>query len=207
MLFYFYPELSQRVPLFMHLNGEVAVWGEKSWLSVFRVPLLAVATQVVCLLMKYGVVQSEVEGADEYARLHSQYIALNARLWDWLRFLVAIKMSASSLDTIFLSIERFKFLSRPAFLITFIAAMFSIPVAVFYAYRIFVVRRKLKEKFGETKIQRPVDMARIYGGVLYFNPADSALFINKYGFNFGNKWTWVFVLCIIAYPLLVFMPT
>jgi len=211
VLFYFYPELSQRVPLFMHLNGEVAVWGEKSWLSVFRVPLLAVATQVVCLLMKYGVVQSEavlrVESGDEHVRLHNQYIALNARLWDWLRFLVAIKMSASSLDTLFLSIERFKFLSRPAFLITFIAALFSVPVAVFYAYRIFVVRRKLKEKFGETKIQRPVDMARIYGGVLYFNPADSALFINKYGFNFGNKWTWVFVLCIIAYPLLVFMPT
>ena len=195
----------------MHLNGEVAVWGEKSWLSVFRVPLLAVATQVVCLLMKYGVVQSEavlrVESGDEQVRLHNQYIALNARLWDWLRFLVAIKMSASSLDTLFLSIERFNFLSRPAFLITFIAAMLSIPVAVFYAYRIFVVRRKLKEKFGETKIQRPVDMARIYGGVLYFNPTDSALFINKYGFNFGNKWTWVFVLCIIAYPLLVFMPT
>ena len=121
MLFYFYPELSQRVPLFMHLNGEVAVWGEKSWLSVFRVPLLAVATQVVCLLMKYGVVQSEavlrVESGDEHVRLHNQYIALNARLWDWLRFLVAIKMSASSLDTLFLSIERFKFLSRPAFLI------------------------------------------------------------------------------------------
>ena len=85
--------------------------------------------------------------------------------------------------------------------------MLSIPVAVFYGYRLFMVRRKLKEKYRETKSQGPVDMARIYGRVLYFNPADSALFINKYGFNFGNKWTWVFVLCIIAYPLLVFMPT
>jgi len=195
----------------MHLNGQVAVWGEKNWLSVFRMPLLAVATQALCLLMKYGVVQSEsvvrVETADEYARMQNHYIALNAGLWDSLRFLVAIKMSASSLDTLFLSMERFRFLSRPAFLITFIAAILSIPVAVFYGYRIFVMRRKLKEKYGETKIQRPVDTARVYGGVMYFNPADSALFINKYGFNFGNKWTWVFVLCIIAYPLLVFMPT
>ena len=189
----------------MHLNGEVAVWGEKSWLSVFRMPLLAVATQVLCLLTKYGVVQSKVEGADEYAQLHNQYIALNAHLWDWLRFLVAIKMSASSLDTLFLSIERFNFLSRPAFLITFIAGMLSVPVAVFYGYRLFMVRRKLKEKYGEMKSQRPVDKIRIYG-VLYFNPADSALFINKYGFNFGNKWTWVAVLCIISYPLLVFLP-
>ncbi len=30
---YFYPTLPERVPLFMHLNGEVAVWGEKSWLA------------------------------------------------------------------------------------------------------------------------------------------------------------------------------
>jgi len=193
----------------MHLNGEVAVWGEKSWLSVFRMPLLAVATQVLCLLMKYSVVQSEsiVRVEDEQAGLHNQYIALNASLWDWLRFLVAIKMSASSLDTMFLSIERFQSLSRPAFLITFIAAMLSVPIAVFYGYRLFMVRRKLKEKYGETKIQSPVDSARVYGGVLYFIPADPALFINKYGFNLGNKWTWVFVLCIIAYPLLVFMPT
>lgn len=47
VLAYFYPALPDRVPLFMKLNGDVAVWGEKSWLSVFRVPLMAVVTQVV----------------------------------------------------------------------------------------------------------------------------------------------------------------
>src|SRR4051812_5112322 len=58
VLAYFYSVLPDRVPLFMKLNGEVAVWGEKGLLSVFRVPLMAVVTQVVCLLMKYGTVQS-----------------------------------------------------------------------------------------------------------------------------------------------------
>jgi hypothetical protein len=40
---YFYPVLPERVPLFLTLSGEVAVWGEKNLLSVFRVPLLALA--------------------------------------------------------------------------------------------------------------------------------------------------------------------
>ncbi len=54
VLAYFYSVLPDRVPLFMKLNGEVALWAEKSVLSVFRVPLMAIVTQVVCLLMKYG---------------------------------------------------------------------------------------------------------------------------------------------------------
>ena len=59
VLAYFYSVLPGRVPLYMKLNGEVAVWAEKSVFSVFRVPLMAVVTQVVCLLMKYGTVQSK----------------------------------------------------------------------------------------------------------------------------------------------------
>ncbi|MCA1625136.1 MAG: hypothetical protein LC778_15330 [Acidobacteria bacterium] len=211
MLAYVYPLLPDRVPLFLNLSGEVEVWGDKSWLSVFRVPLMAVVTQVLCLLMKYGGLQSEaalpVEGADDYARLQKQSTVLNVGLWDWFRCLVAFKMSAASLDTIFLSLERFKFLSRLAFAITFIAALLSIAGALFYGYRLLVVKRKIKERFGDTKTQKPVDARRVYGGVLYFNPNDSALFVSKYIFNFANKWAWVFIGCIIAYPLLVFLPT
>ena len=211
VLAYFYPALPERVPLFLNLNGDVAVWGEKSLLSVFRVPLMAVVTQVFCLLMKYSILQSEaalpVESTDYYARLQKQFTVLNVGLWDWFRCLVAFKMSAASLDTVFLSIERFKFLSRPAFVISFIAALLSVAGALFYGYRLLSIRRKIKERFGDARIQKPVDARRVYGGVLYFNPHDSALFVSKYIFNFANKWAYVFIACIIAYPLLVFLPT
>ena len=210
VLAYFYSVLPDRVPLFMKLNGEVAVWAEKSVLSVFRVPLMAVITQLVCLLMKYGTVQSKVvaplEIAIEQTQLQEQYVSLNAGLWDWFRWAVAFKMSAESLDTIFLSLERFKFLSRPAFIITAIAALLGVAGALFYGYRLLVVRRAMKEKLGDAKVQKPVDARRVYGGVLYFNPSDSALFASKYVFNFANKWAWFFIACIIAYPLLMFLP-
>jgi uncharacterized membrane protein len=207
-LAYLYPVLPERVPLFLNLSGEVAVWAEKSVLSVFRVPLMAVDTQLICLLMKYGTLQSKTaappEITKEQAEYRKQYVSLNLGLWDWFRCLVAFKMSASSLDTIFLSLERFKFLSRPAFAITAIAALLSIAGALFYGYRLLVLRREMREKFGDVKFQRPIDARRVYGGVLYFNPSDSALFVSKHIFNFANKWVWVFIACLIAYPLLVF---
>jgi uncharacterized membrane protein len=211
VLAYFYSVLPDRVPLFMKLNGEVASWAEKSVLSVFRVPLMAVVTQVVCLLMKYGTVQSSavapLEIAVEQTKLQEHYLSLNAGLWDWFRWTVAFKMSAEFLNTIFLSLERFKVFSRPTFIITAIAALLGVAGALFYVYRLLVVRREMKEKFGDLNVQKPVDARHVHGGVLYFNPSDSALFVSKYVFNFANKWAWVFIACIIAYPLLVFLPS
>jgi uncharacterized membrane protein len=210
VLAYFYQLLPARVPVFLHLNGEVATWAEKSVLSVFRVPLMAVDTQLLCLLMKYDVVRSEtvlpLETATEQTAYQKQYISLSAGLWDCLRCLVALKMSAASLNTIFLSLERFKFLSRPAFTITAIAALLSVAGALFYGYRLWVAKRKMRGKAGEVKRQKPIDARHIYGGILYFNQSDSALFVRRYVLNFANKWAYVFIASIVVYPLLVFLP-
>ena len=210
MLAYFYSLLPERVPQFLTLTGEVETWAEKSVTSVFRVPLMAVVTQTVCLLMRYGTLQSgaltSLEVAPEGLKLQKQYLRLNAGLWDWFRWTVAFKMSAASLSTIFLSLERFKFLARPTFIITAVAASAGVAGALFYLYRLLVVRREMKAKFGNKYGEAPVDTRRVYGGVLYFNHSDPALFVSKYIFNFANKWVWVFIACIVAYPLLVFLP-
>lgn len=210
MLAYFYSLLPERVPQFVTLTGEVETWAEKSVISVCRVPLMAVVTQIVCLLMRYGTLQSgalaSLEVASEQSKLQEQYFRLNAGLWDWFRWTVAFKMSAESLSTIFLSLERFTFLARPTFVITGMASLIGVAGALCYLYRLLVVRRNIKATFGDEYVQKPVDTRRVYGGVLYFNPSDPALFVSKYVFNVANKWAWVFIACIITYPLLVFLP-
>jgi uncharacterized membrane protein len=113
-------------------------------------------------------------------------------------------MSAESLSTIFLSLERFKVLARPTFVITAMASLTGVAGALFYLYRLLVVRREMKARFGDDYVPKPVDTRRVYGRVLYFNPSDPALFVSKYIFNFANKWAWIFIACIITYPLLVF---
>ena len=204
VLAYFYPILPERVPLYLNLAGEVETWAEKSMLSVFRVPLMAVALQVICLLTKYGVVQSRVSGIDvARTKLLEKYLSLNAGLWDWFRWAIAFKLSTASLDTIFLSIERFQFLSRPAFIVTVVASALGIVGALVYGYRLLAMSPQIRGAFVDTKVDR-VDARHVYGGVMYFNRSDSALFAGRYVFNFGNKWAWVFIACIIAYPLLAF---
>jgi uncharacterized membrane protein len=210
MLAYFYPLLPERVPQFLTITGEVETWAEKSVISVFRVPLMAVVTQVVLLLMRYGTLQSgalaSLEVASEQARLQEQYLRLNAGLWDWFRWTVAFKMSAESLSTVFLSLERFKVLARPTFVITAMASLIGVGGALFYLYRLLVVRGAMKARFGDEHAPKPVDTGRVYGGFLYFNPSDPALFVSRFIFNFANKWAWIFIACIITYPLLVFLP-
>lgn len=210
LLVYFYPALPNRVPLFLNLSGEVSEWAEKSVISVFRVPLMAVIMQTVCLLMKYGTVQASavmpLDANIEQAKLQEQSLYFNASLWDWLRWAIACKTSAAqSIDTIFLSFG-LKSLSRSAFIVSATAALLGAAFAIYYGYRLLVVTRRLKQKFGHSKLHKPVDARYVYGGILYFNPSDSALFLPKYIFNFANKWAWVFIACIIAYPLLVFWP-
>ena len=209
LLAYFYPVLSDRVPLFMHLNGEVAEWAGKNVMTVFRVPLLALVTQVFCLLMKYGTIQSGAASPfvveTEQAKLYEQSLNVNAALWDWFRWTVAFKMMGESVNTITLSLD-LKWYSRMIFILTAIAALVGVAGALFYGYQLLVLKRRMKQRFGELQLGRRTDATHVYGGFLYFNSSDSALFVDKYLFNFGNKWVWIFIACIIAYPLLVFAP-
>jgi len=210
LLAYFYSLLPERVPEFLTLTGEVETWAEKGVIAVFRVPLLAVVTQIVLLLMRYGTLQSgalvSFQVVSEQSKLQQQYLHFSAGLWDWFRWTAAFKMLAESLSTIFLSLERFKFLARPTFIITAIVSLTGVAGALFYLYRLLAVRRELKARFENESVQVTVDTRRVYARILYFNPSDPALFVSKYMFNFANKWAWILIACVIAYPLIVFLP-
>ena len=208
VLSYFYQSLSAQVPLLLNLSGDVETWAEKAVLSVFRVPLLALITQVALLIVKYGTVQSKpVAPLDLTAgqtKLQDQYLRLSIGLWDWFRWAVAFKMIGGSLDTIFLSIDRFKHLARPAFIMSATGAGLGAVGGLVYLYRLLVASREMKAHI--VRVAWPVNARYVYGGVLYFNPSDSALFVSKHILNFGNKWAWVLIASIILYPLLVFWP-
>jgi len=185
LLAYFYPLLPERVPQFLSLTGEVETWAAKSVTSVFRVPLLAVVTQIVFLVMRYGTLQSgallSFDVVSEQSKLQQQYLRFNTNLWDWFRCAAAIKMFAESLSTIFLSLERFKSFARPTFIITAIVSLTGVAGALFYLYRLLVVRRELTAKFGNDSV------------------------VSNYKLNFSNKWTWILIASIIAYPLIIFL--
>ncbi|HEX6185133.1 MAG TPA: hypothetical protein VFZ44_14700 [Pyrinomonadaceae bacterium] len=204
-LAYFYDALPNRVPLFLNLGGEPVVWTLKSVPSVFRVPLMALDTQLICLLAKYGMLKSEAAGGD--AEGVRRYLRLSARLWDWLRCAAAFKMGASSLDTVLLGMERFRFLSRPVYVFTAAAALLGAAGALYYAYRLLTLRREAGGESEGAKAREVPDARHVYGGVFYYNPADGSPFVRRYGFNFANVWAWALIVCLALYPLLVFLPS
>jgi uncharacterized membrane protein len=206
VLAYFYPALPERIPVFLDFHGNVQVWAAKGILSVFRVPAMAVDLQILCLLMKYGAVQSgaslSAKNAAAYQQFQKRATALSVSLWEWLRCAVAFKMCAESLDITLLGRERQHFLKNAVWATPWLAALVGIVVALFYGFKILAVKNEMK-KAGLADAKTPVAKEHLYRGFFYFNPDDPALFASGYLFNFANKWLYVFFLAIVAYPLLV----
>lgn len=185
LLIYFYPILPERIPVFLNLSGEVEVWATKSVASVFRLPAMALDLQAICLLMKYGAVRYQTtlpaENTESYQRRSA---ALSARLWDWLRCFNGVKMSAESLSILFMSDGRLHFLRTPAWAVAWIAAILGVAGALFYCYRLLIIKREMKEAVSKAYAVRRAP---------------------KHVFSFDKR-TYALAACLIAYTLLVFWP-
>lgn len=210
VLIYFYSSLPERIPEYLNLHGDVAVWGRKSLFSVFRLPLMAVDLQTLCLLMKFGLWQGKVaRRAEDTGRLaiyDERSTRLSMSLGDWFRAFVAIKLGASSLEVIFYSIERFHSLTTVTRITSWAASILGIAGAAFYGYRLLIVNRKLKETGESGRIPRQIDQSHSRGGIFYYNPADPSWFSDKYSPNFANKWVYLFLGCLLFLPVLMFLP-
>jgi uncharacterized membrane protein len=210
ILVYFYPVLPERMPVFLNLNGDVDQWAVKSLASVFRLPAMAIDLQLLCLLMKYAVVQSKPAGIEknmgEIWNHHKRITVLSAGLWDMLRSFVAVKMSAESLSIFFASNDRFPNLKALLWAIPWIVAILAIVGALIYGYRLLVTKRSMNKTAAHSPIKQNIDKAHVFAGFVYYNSEDSAPFVDKYIFNFANKYVYALVACVVAYPLLVFWP-
>ena len=205
VLVFFYQQLPAQIPVFLNLRGEVEVWAAKSVASVFRLSAMAFDLQLLCFLMKYGTVKSQTDVEEVLAHHQERMVRLTTRLWDSFRLLVAVKLAAASLDVVFIGVGWLRFLWRPAWLLTWAAAIGSIVAAGWYGYRLWQMKRDLKTLPAPSVLQHAT-RERLMAGIIYFNPKDQALFVEKYLLNFGNKWVYVLIACLVAYPLLVFLP-
>jgi uncharacterized membrane protein len=207
VLIYFYPQLPERVPEYLNLHGEVEVWGRKSLASVFRLPLMAIDMQMLSLLMKYGLWQGGLVRPAQPAETYAvESLKLSSRLWDWFRALIAFKLGASSLEVIFLTNDRLHSLATTMRTISWAAAVLGIIGAGFYLYRLIPMSRKLRQMSGADEVNEHDRPTHLLAGIFYYNPSDPSLFVKKYWLNFANKWAYVFLLCLVCLPLLMFLP-
>jgi uncharacterized membrane protein len=85
-------------------------------------------------------------------------------------------------------------------------AILGIASLAFYGGRLLNLNRKMKEGRKSVNVPRQVDHAHLHGGIFYYNPADPSWFTDKSLPNFGNKWVYLFLLCLLCLPLLMFWP-
>ena len=207
VLIYFYPQLPERIPEYLNLHGDVEVWGRKSLASVFRLPLMAVDMQMLCLLMKYGLWQVGVTQPVQAAETYTfESLKLTSRLWDWFRALIAFKLGASSLEVIFLTNDRLHSLATAMRAVSWAAAVLGIIGVAFYAYRLIMLKRKSRRMDARDKVEEQTQSTHLRAGIFYYNRHDPSLFVKKYWLNFGNKWAYVFLLSLVGLPLLMFLP-
>ena len=210
LLIYDYPSLPDHIPVFLNLRGEVEKWAAKSVASVFRLPAMAIDLQLLCLLMKYAVVHAKPflddKSAEDYQQYQNTVTTLRSGLWDLLRCCVGIKMCAESLSILFLGDSRFPFLKTAIWAIPWIAAMLAIVGALVYGYKLLITKRRMTKVFGESPAPPKIDKTHLIAGFLYYNRDNPSPLIEKYGVNFANKWVYALVVCLAAYPVLVFWP-
>ncbi len=196
VLVYFFPLLPNQVPEYLNLRGEVEVWGAKSFASVFRLPMMALDLQLLCLLAKYATWQRST-AADSISTSDShRAFSVTLNLFDWFRAFIAGKLASSSLEVIIFSIERYQYLTTLTRAISWSSSIIGVVGAIIYGYQLLIVQRRMK----------PLSASQSTSRFFYFNPADPMWLNQTNAPNFGNKWIYVFLLCLIVLPFLMFWP-
>ena len=205
VLIYFYSSLPERIPEYLNLHGDVEVWGRKNLFSVFRLALMGLDLQLLAFFMKYGVLQRYATAPKQPSEsFSSPSLRLISGLADWLRVMAAIKLFVSSVEVIFLTNERLRHLAIAARATSWIASILGVIGAGFILFGMFRMKQKLPPA-NAPRNQLP-DRMHVRGGIFYYNSADPLLFVDKYVFNFANKWLYVFLVCLAGLPLLMFLP-
>jgi len=208
VLCYFYPSLPDQIPEYLTLKGEVETTSAKSVMAVFRLSLMGIDLQVLCLLMKYGIAQSLANSPtrnSEHFAFQKQILNASSKLWNWFRVLIAVKFGASSLDTIFLTSPGLHLFSLLVRILSITSGILGIAALLFYGYRLLVLNRRSQEN-KDARRKHQYDQTHVYGRVIYYDSGDPRLFNDTYLLNFANKWNYLLLACVIIVPLLMFYP-
>jgi uncharacterized membrane protein len=190
-----YAELPARYPVHWNGAGEVDRYVDKSLRAVFATPAIALVVLVMVLGVGLGIRYASRRGSSgEQAGWASKFRRLNMMMLTAIMWTVSAMTSTLSLAPL-LPYRTIGTL-MPAFVVALLATVvgFAIPL----------IRMSMKNTGGSDAT--PDECWS--GGVIYYNPADPALMVEKregigYTLNFGNRLSWVILAFIVALPVVI----
>lgn len=212
LLIYFYPQLPDRLPIHWNIAGNPDHFAQKSFTTVFAMPVVTLYMQGLLFLCKYGMLETKMTLPAEHTReyLDGKEEALNCtiKMLDWVRMLQAAIFSAISINLVlYMTSARIwlKLINGTIISLTIILLV----MALYSVYKLLIIDQRLKALTGRVYVQRDSDAAHWYGGgTIYYNREDPTLFIEKmvglgYTLNFGNPRVYFYLGYILLLPVLV----
>lgn len=132
-------------------------------------------------------------------------LLIATRMFDWTRVFGGLLLFCAALLPLVLEVASLQFL-RWAMAILFLGAALLLSLGeIFFGWRWFLLQRKMDARFGRSRIERGDESEHWYGGLIYFNPDDSAFLVEKleglgYTINFARGRAWLYLLLLAVLP-------
>lgn len=205
-------EFPDLVPVHWNIRGEVDGWSRKNVFSVFALPVIGIYMQGLFLLLKGGIREMRpappAAFAEPWMRVKAEQARAYARLFDWIRVSDGLLVAAIACGIAAGAVERYRSLTWVAVAAALAAAALLVVVLGYWIVKLFRLKGEL-EKLPAPPSPRPEDDdANWPGGLVYYNPADPALFVEKrlgvgYTFNMANKRVYWYVAYLLGLPILI----
>jgi uncharacterized membrane protein len=209
---YYYPTLPARLPVRVDWLGEVAEWTEKSFSSLFALPILLAYAQGLFLLFKDGFLRGNMtlpaERADEYYHQMDEGLRVGMRFLDWFRLYLVVPLVGFPIVILFRSPEHAHLITQVGVVFGLIYGTVGLVGLNSYAKRKERIDRRLAAIAGRVLIGRETSTPHFFGGGLfYYNRENPAIFIESpiggYVLNLGNTAAFVYVASLIGLLLLI----
>lgn len=197
------------VPMHWGISGRPDAYGSPSqlWsLGLIMLFDLALLWGIVYGIAKERWALPEV-GADRYAELAFQRRAWMVRMVEWVMLLINASMAVAWIGVALTAIGGPDLIGPMMIVVTVLAVAGSIVPLVVYAPRLLKVSDQLRQIAG-TEVLGTHQSGWRWGGLVYYAPADPALFVPKrlgigQTLNMARPAAWILLVSVIVIPIAI----
>lgn len=197
LLIYYYPELPDQIPAHWNALGRPDRWIKRSPKNTALFPFTIVYMQGLLLMVKNSFLKTKMplpaRHTEEYLRIKESGLKTTMIFCDLMRLALSIMLGTLSTGVIVSSQPELKNYQPIWNIVIWVSAIFLIASVIFFIAKIMSINNRLEELTGGQMPQTsPNDEGWLGGGIIYYNPKDPALFVEKKlgignTVNFANK--------------------
>jgi uncharacterized membrane protein len=210
VLYYFFPQLPDQVPVHWGFNGQADRWEAKSLITVFAPLLVGLFVQIPLFCLKAETIKARMrvplENAEKIFSLKEMSLLANCNLLDWIRLMVAVLFAniASSILAVLANESVSIFIN----IWVWVTALLLLVGIGYFFFQLKTINREIKAIAGQFTFQNQPEAESWNNEVFYYNKNDPSFMVEKpsgtgYTFNFANQKSWFYLALFIVPELIV----